>query len=549
MQPKSRSQRLLRSVGFFFVVALLLLLVGCGGGGGSGSGTPQQPPRSAVTIVVQDAFTRAGLANASVRLGQQNLTTNTNGIATVSNLPAGVYDLQISKSGYTTFATRIACFNGARYTVRFTPTLTPATDETFHQRSVQVFAAAEGLQEAIAKVQAANENTTEDPVLLFVSASEAFFAAVDSVRNYAPRSFSVTSSRGRLDFLSTFFALTKVERGKQEIQDLRRRLLNGEPVPEIDAWLSQHPFQGARSVKELREMYPGAEGLMLHRLFIVYQQQAPDSGFNTAMDGAKDIWLSQFDQASDLLKNLLSWTIDKVWSGAGKLVVKTAEFASLVLENTKQIAWLYDKAKQQLILVKVTNDHSVTVPQTTVDIVVSNGSAHKPSVVTDYAIGASTQTLTLRPEPISIILPGTKVYKGTFSGSQPSADGGASWKVTTNLSFTLELRGEGTNTSPYTGTLRITGTHSVEVYHPKATDYPGFTASVNGAISVASLQNPPEAFYGEGDIGAAIVRVSGYPLGNTVTVTFSYYAKSPKASDLVYGPIVGDITLKLDYIK
>jgi hypothetical protein len=137
------------------------------------------------------------------------------------------------------------------------------------------------------------------------------------------------------------------------MRQLKQRLLNGEDVPEIDAWLANNPFQGASSVRKLKEMYPGAEAPMLERLFAVYQAQNPSSNFNSAMEGAKDIWTSQFPDLLEGPKNLIGWTIDKVWSGLGKVVVTTYDYAKLVLEGKEQIAWLWDKTKSQLILTKV----------------------------------------------------------------------------------------------------------------------------------------------------------------------------------------------------
>jgi len=243
------------------------------------------------------------------------------------------------------------------------------------------------------------------------------------------------------------------------MRQLKQRLLNGEDVPEIDAWLANHPFQGARSVRELREMYPGAEEPMLERLFAVYQTQNPSSNFNRAMDGAKDIWTSQFPSIWEGPKNLIGWAIDKVWNGAGKVIITTYDYAKLVLEGKEQIAWLWDKAKSQLILAKVKNNEPVTLPQSTFDIVISNGKAHRPTIVTDYQINSGTQTLAITPEPISITPIGFNAYVGQFSATFDETNNLGTCRFTVNLSIKVEVPTDGRQT----GNMIVNGTWSAQV--------------------------------------------------------------------------------------
>lgn len=229
--------------------------------------------------------------------------------------------------------------------------------------------------------------------MLFATASNAFTAALNSASNYSPTKGNF-AGRGRLDFLSSFFGLVKVSQGTEETQRIRNKLLAGEDVPEIDAWLAQHPYQDAHSLRELREMYPGPTIYpVLHWLLIIYEQQNPTSGFNKAMDGAKDIWLSQWLNLLDGTKNLFGELIHNAWGAVGKLAFKTADYASLVLQNKEQIAWLWDKVKSKLILVKVKNEQEITLPQTAYDIVISNGTAHIPTVISNHQLGSGVKTL------------------------------------------------------------------------------------------------------------------------------------------------------------
>lgn len=438
------------------VVTLMFAFYGCGGGGG-GTNNPPSTTRG-ITVLVQDAFTNQPVANASVRIGTQNFTTNNQGVVNASL--QGIHQFQVSKNGYATVSTYIACFDGAQFPVKLTPNLSPATDETFQQRSEQVFAAAKNLKDAIASVNSANESTKQDVILHFVTASNALVAALNSMSSYSP-SKGMRATQGRLDFLSSLFGLTKVSQGTEEILRIREKLLAGENVPEIDDWLAQHPYQGARSLSELRAMYPGPTiDPVLHRLLIVYQQQNPNSGFNKAMDGAKDIWLAQFPDLLEGPKNLLGWAIDKVWSGAGKLVVKTVDYASLVLQNKEQIAWLWDKAKSKLILVKVKNEQQITLPQTTYDIVISNGTAHKPTVISDYQLGAGIQTLTITPTPINITPIGFTAYVGQFSKTFDVTNNVGTCRFTVNISLKAEVPPENSDGK---GNLIVNGTWNAKV--------------------------------------------------------------------------------------
>jgi len=440
-----------------FAASLMVTFAGCGGGGGSGTSNPPTPTRG-TTVLVRDAFSGSPVPNASVRIGSQNFTTNNNGSVNAS-LPTGSYQLEVSKSGYVPFQTQVACFDGAQIPVKLTPNLSPVTDETFQQFSEQAFAAVEGLREAINAVRTANESTTQNVLVLFESSSNAFVAALSNFGKLSPT--KIGRSRGLLDFLSNWLSVTKVAQNTEQMRQLKQRLLNGENVPEIDAWLANNPNNpfGARSVRELKEMYPGAEEPILERLFAFYQTRNPSSNFNSAMEGAKDIWTSQFPDILEGPKNLIGWTIDKVWSGAGKVIVTTYDYAKLVLEGKEQIAWLWDKIKSQLILTKVKNNEPVTLPQSTFDIVVSNGKAHKPTVVTDYQINSSTQTLTLMPEPISITPIGFNAYVGRFSATFDETNNLGTCRFTVDLSIKVEVPTNGSRT----GNMIVNGTWTARV--------------------------------------------------------------------------------------
>jgi len=106
-----------------FVATLVVIFAGCGGGGGTGANNPSTPTRG-TTVLVQDAFSGAPVPNASIRIGSQNFTTNNNGSVNAS-LPTGSYQLEVSKSGYVTFQTQVACFDGAQIPVKLTPNLSP----------------------------------------------------------------------------------------------------------------------------------------------------------------------------------------------------------------------------------------------------------------------------------------------------------------------------------------------------------------------------------------------------------------------------------------
>ncbi|MCX7968576.1 MAG: carboxypeptidase-like regulatory domain-containing protein [Armatimonadetes bacterium] len=438
-------------------VAMLMVIYGCGGGG-SGTANPPSTTRG-VTLFVQDPFSQQPIENASVQIGTQNFKTNSRGEVSASVQP-GTYQLQVSKGGYATLSTHIACYDGARFSVNLTPILLPATDQNFQNRSEQVFAAAENLRKSIAAIASADESTNQDVTLQFVTASNAFIAALNSISNYSP-SKARNSMSGRLDFIPSLFGLMKISQGTEEILRIRNRLLAGEDVPEVDAWLAQNPYQGARSLSELRTMYPGPTiAPVLHRLLIVYERQNQNSGFSKAMDGTKDIWLAQLPDLLEGPKNLLGWTIDKVWNGAGKLIVRTVDYASLVLQNKEQIAWFWDKVKGKLILVKVKNEQQITLPQTTYDIVISNGTAHAPTSASNYQLGSGVQTLTITPTPISITPIGFTAYVGQFTKTFDVTNYIGTCRFTVNISLKAEVPPEN---SEGKGNLIVNGSWSARV--------------------------------------------------------------------------------------
>lgn len=77
------------------IVALMFVLHGCGGGGGGGTSDTPSPTRG-ITVLIQDAFTKSPIGGASVQIGAQNFTTNSQGVVNFSLQP-GAYQLQVSK--------------------------------------------------------------------------------------------------------------------------------------------------------------------------------------------------------------------------------------------------------------------------------------------------------------------------------------------------------------------------------------------------------------------------------------------------------------------
>jgi hypothetical protein len=494
---------------FFLIVAAVLVLSGCGGGGGR---TSVQPPPSSesVTVSVQDAFTRSPLSSASVQIGSQTLTTNNSGIASFSNLNPGVYTLTVSKSGYQSFSLKVPCNKGMQFQVRLTPNLTsPVTDQTFHQASLNVLGAARGLQEAFDLMNSSPDPTKQDPFVFFISASKAFSSAVDNLKTYTPSK----GTRSVLDILSTLGSLLKIEQGKEQIEQTRDKLYAGQDVPEIDAWLANHPYEGAHSLNELKSTYDPItlETVIYPRLMVIYQTQSPNSGFNTAMGGAEDIWTSQFTQVGEIFTNLIGWTVDKVWSGTKDVVINTINYGQLILNNTDQIAWLWEKGKQKLLIGEVKKDTPMTLPQGTMDIVVSNGSAHKPTIQDSIPItGAGTQTIDITAEPINVTPPtGTQTYIGSYSNSfiDNNIDDGI-WKHTVNVNFKLTISkdpsGNITGTITYNGTWEVTplslyhdlepptgGKYVIQIAAAKVS-FVGDFMSQDGIIEVSF---PPYAYY------------------------------------------------------
>lgn len=450
---------------FLNLVAILTLVSGCGGGGGSSSTLP--PSNEGITVLVEDAFTKAPLVSVTVKLGSQTLTTNSSGTAFTASLSPGIYDLKASKNGYIEFSTKVSCIQGRQFRIRLTPVLaSPVTNEAFHQSSINVYSSAKGLQEAISLMNSVSEQSSQDPTVFFISASKAFTSAMDNALTYSRN--KVGNSRFVLDALSNFLSLTKVAQGTEKIQQVKDQLYLGQDVPEINAWLAQNPYQGAKSLQELRSMYDNLtlETVVYPRLLRLYQLQSQDSGFNYALDGAKDIWCSQFTQVGEIFTNLIGWGVDKVWSGTKDLVINTLNYGQLVLGNTKQIVWLWEKGKQKLLIGEVENNKQMTIPQGTMDIIVSNGSKHKPYIVDNYQItGAGVQMISYTAESISTI-PEAKVYIGQFSASGAITSTDASgakctYKHTVNISLRVELPSDHNYGSD--GLLIANGTYEVRL--------------------------------------------------------------------------------------
>lgn len=527
------------------LLTLLLVISGCGGGGGGGgnSGGTTPPPSQGIAILVEDAFTRSPISGATINIGNQTLSTDNQGNAHTSPKP-GIYDLTVSKSGYTSFSLKVPCSDGEQFRIRLTPVLSSSvTDETFHQCSQYVLGAATGLREAFSAMNSSNNQASFGPLVFFISASNAFTTAMDYAKTYSPRK---RNSRSVVDALSNFLSLTKVAQGTEKIQQVNAKLLSNQDVPEIDQWLQQHPYEGAHSLQELRNMYDQLtlETVIYPRLLRLYQIQSPDSGFNYALDGAKDIWCSQFTQVGEIFTNLVGWTVDKIWSGTKELVVNTINYSQLVLGNTEQIIWLWEKGKQQLLIGKVEKGKPLNVPQGTMDLIITNGPQHEPYIQDDYQVsGTGTQTLSYNAEALTNTIPTEKVYTGSFSGTTIEGDTSyCAWQHSVSLNLELHLQGDGTLISPYQGTMYFTGYDDITLLvcnEPAGCD-PGGKVPIQVQMNITGNNNNISGSVTWAESAATnTLTFNGTVSGDTVSGTIIF------ASDAFNSPIQKTVVLKL----
>jgi hypothetical protein len=356
------------------------------------------------------------------------------------------------------------------------------------------------------------DTTKQDPFVFFISASKAFSSAVDNLKTYTPSK----GTRSVLDILSTLGSLLKIGQGADQIKQTNEKLNNGQDVPEIDAYLANNPYQGAHSLAELKQQAIDNGGQLAWELKyapnvqLLYEIKSPDSGFNKVWEGAKDIFVSQFTQVGEIFTNLIGWTVDKVWSGTKDVVINTINYGELVLEHTDQIAWLWEKGKQKLLIGEVKKDTPMTLPQGTMDIVVSNGYADKPTIQDSIPItGAGTQTIDITAEPINVTPPaGTQTYVGSYANSFIDGNNIGTWKHTVNVNFKLTISKD--TDGNITGTITYNGTWEVTL--------------LSLAPNVTYMEPPTGGKY---EIQNATAQVSGYQdeLGHdSITVSFPPYA-------------------------
>jgi hypothetical protein len=339
---------------------------------------------------------------------------------------------------------------------------------------------------------------------------------VDNLKAYTPSK----GTRSVLDILSTLGSLLKIGQGADQIKQTNEKLNNGQDVPEIDAYLANNPYQGAHSLAELKQQAIDNGGQLAWELKyapnvqLLYEIKSPDSGFNKVWEGAKDIFISQFTQVGEIFTNLIGWTVDKVWSGTKDVVINTINYGQLILNNTDQIAWLWEKGKQKLLIGEVKKDTPMTLPQGTMDIVVSNGYAHKPTIQDSIPItGAGTQTIDITAEPINVTPPaGTQTYVGSYSGDVIVDNNLGTWRHSLNVNITLTISKDADGY--ITGTETFNGTWTVTLISLK----PGITLDppTSGSYAIqnasAKITGYNNEFGSDGTAGATIDSWTGYAI-------------------------------------
>lgn len=361
---------------------------------------------------VIDFSTAEGVVGAQVSLDSFSGTTDGDGRVVITDVRPGSNTLQIVAAGYETCNMSVLCIEEAEIVWGLVPILSAVDDQSFHSFSERTMTAAlalseylnalESLSPALGAVDVASrtlpasqqKNIAEETSTLAaaVVAADTLGSLLEVMAAYEGETVQSTADKGLFDWLTLGLRGARFSRGADETFSLKQRVLSGEDVPEIDAWLRANPYAGYTSLAQIRADSDIFGNVLLEKVVATYILTHENSPFlNDVVEPGRDIVIGSYTGGAS---NLLGDGLNSLWSGFGTILTEFADAWSFISEFGHQYIWGIDRASGQVVLLQTRPGEPAEFPSGSFNLAISNGVLLGPTLLSEFSVApGATRTV------------------------------------------------------------------------------------------------------------------------------------------------------------
>ena len=497
----------------------------------------------ALDVTILSALSQEPVAGASVDIDGTVFLTGADGKLVGDSTP-GTHYLTISGAGYETWEGYMTLTSDVETVLYLVPAVIGVTDDTVHDHMgalVEIgFTLTPILTEFDSAAGTAAVSPASDPELNSFASLMAEVQAVEQLSDVASDIVNqiesivpqANTTAMQIRPAATDRGWDRVEKGAKHWQGVKERVLNGEDVAEVNAWLATHPVSGCDSLACLRGKPWIPMERVVHQYFYVARGT---SGLGDILGGGIDIVVADYVGRAF---SLIGGVVRQIWGVAKGLLVSQLPAG---VDLAKQFISGVEKSTGNIVHAETVPDGTTTVqwPEGEWDIIVSGGSS-LPAVRGSITVpNGSTVTFT-HPGTNGGGTPGA--YVGLLSGTTTESNWPCEWEHNAEVTITIQVSGNGILGDPYTGTMEVTGSDVITLLEQTRPDVP---CDPRGAVALnASSSNVG------GSVGALWAGVSD-PAGtgwfylelyNGTLVGNSLVAYALLSGDK-FGQIEGSVTL------
>lgn len=342
-----------------------------------------------MNALVIDVVTGEPVAGATLTSLSTQAQTDNSGKATISSARAGIILISISKDGYEP-SKELRVFDGETAPVFYLiPKMAPVANDRIEYLLSSFVHTSARLKASLARLNQPDASLSDNiQSRQRIEQSELFAAFAQSqaleMILHSLSDFTVDQrGRGIFSFLQLGANVRRMGKGGKDSNAIKERVLSGETVPEVEAWLKNNPIGGYSSLREVSQDLEENEyalSRVREKIANAYIVGSKDSPFHTdTVKGGTDIVTSTYEE---IPSNAVGELLDSIWDGVGTLGGEIKDAWQFISEGGYRYLFGIDENSGKVFVSESKPTVRFKVPAGTFTILVSNGTALKPYFAT-----------------------------------------------------------------------------------------------------------------------------------------------------------------------